>query len=58
MLGNIDAPAWAIFERGLYTANIYAYYLQGQCDRLSDLSSLPSGIASTFRIYSKMIAKI
>lgn len=45
MLGNIDAPAWAIFERGLYTANIYAYYLQGQCDRLSDLSSLPSGIA-------------
>lgn len=44
MLGNIDAPAWAIFERGLYTANIYAYYLQGQCDRLSDLSSLPSGI--------------
>ena len=26
MLGNIDAPAWAIFERGLYTANIYAYY--------------------------------
>jgi TonB family protein len=44
MLGNIDAPAWAIFERGLYTANIYAYYLQGQCDRLSDLS-LPSGIA-------------
>ena len=39
MLGNIDAPAWAIFERGLYTANIYAYYLQGQCDRLSDLSS-------------------
>lgn len=46
MLGNIDAPAWAIFERGLYTANIYAYYLQGQCDRLSDLSSLPSGIAN------------
>lgn len=45
MLGNIDAPAWAIFKRGLYTANIYAYYLQGQCDRLSDLSSLPSGIA-------------
>lgn len=45
MLGNIDAPAWAIFERELYTANIYAYYLQGQCDRLSDLSSLPSGIA-------------
>ena len=45
MLGNIDAPAWAIFERGLYTANIYAYYLQGQCDRLSDLSSLPSCIA-------------
>lgn len=45
MLGNIDAPAWAIFERGLYTTNIYAYYLQGQCDRLSDLSSLPSGIA-------------
>lgn len=45
MLGNIDAPAWAIFERGLYTANIYAYYLQGQCDRLSDLSLLPSGIA-------------
>ena len=45
MLGNIDAPSWAIFERGLYTANIYAYYLQGQCDRLSDLSSLPSGIA-------------
>ena len=45
MLGNIDAPAWAIFEMGLYTANIYAYYLQGQCDRLSDLSSLPSGIA-------------
>lgn len=45
MLGNIDAPAWAIFERGLYTANIYAYYLQGQCDRLSDLSSLLSGIA-------------
>lgn len=45
MLGNIDTPAWAIFERGLYTANIYAYYLQGQCDRLSDLSSLPSGIA-------------
>ena len=45
MLGNIDAPAWAIFERGLSTANIYAYYLQGQCDRLSDLSSLPSGIA-------------
>ena len=45
MLGNIDAPAWAIFERGLYTANIYAYYLQGQCDRLSDLSSLPSSIA-------------
>ena len=45
MLGKIDAPAWAIFERGLYTANIYAYYLQGQCDRLSDLSSLPSGIA-------------
>lgn len=45
MLGNIDAPAWAIFERGLYTANIYAYYLQGQCDRLSDLSSFPSGIA-------------
>ena len=45
MLRNIDAPAWAIFERGLYTANIYAYYLQGQCDRLSDLSSLPSGIA-------------
>ena len=45
MLGNIDAPAWAIFERGLYTANIYAYYLQGQCDRLSDLSSLPPGIA-------------
>lgn len=45
MLGNIDAPAWAIFERGLYTANIYAYYLQGQCDRFSDLSSLPSGIA-------------
>ena len=45
MLGNIDAPAWAIFERGLYTANIYTYYLQGQCDRLSDLSSLPSGIA-------------
>lgn len=45
MLGNIDAPAWAIFERGLYTANMYAYYLQGQCDRLSDLSSLPSGIA-------------
>lgn len=45
MLGNIDAPAWAIFERGLYTANIYAHYLQGQCDRLSDLSSLPSGIA-------------
>lgn len=45
MLGNIDAPAWAIFGRGLYTANIYAYYLQGQCDRLSDLSSLPSGIA-------------
>ena len=45
MLGNIDAPAWAIFERGLYTANIYAYYLQGQCARLSDLSSLPSGIA-------------
>lgn len=45
MLGNIDAPAWAIFERGLYTANIYAYYLQRQCDRLSDLSSLPSGIA-------------
>ena len=45
MLGNIDAPAWAIFERGLYIANIYAYYLQGQCDRLSDLSSLPSGIA-------------
>ena len=45
MLGNIDAPAWAIFERRLYTANIYAYYLQGQCDRLSDLSSLPSGIA-------------
>ena len=45
MLGNIDAPAWAIFERGLYTANIYAYYLQGQCERLSDLSSLPSGIA-------------
>lgn len=41
MLGNIEA----IFERGLYTANIYAYYLQGQCDRLSDLSSLPSGIA-------------
>lgn len=45
MLGNIDAPAWAIFERGLYTANIYADYLQGQCDRLSNLSSLPSGIA-------------
>ena len=45
MLGNIDAPAWAVFERGLYTANIYADYLQGQCDRLSDLSSLPSGIA-------------
>lgn len=47
MLGNIDAPSWLQFDRGFFNANLYAYILQEQWEKLDEaaIAALPSGVS-------------